>query len=118
MTVAWNANYLLSLLGALIGSLLCIEVTKESGRRVSLGRVPAGMAVGVLLTALSFYGTSLGGWVPIPSFGDSHVVNALMTGVCGGWFGPSILWVLRRPGAPPSEVPPAGHTEVAASLTR
>ena len=85
--LTWSYSYLLSLVGALIGSLLV--VSKHKGHKPT--RIVTGMATGLLLTFTSFYGRSMGSWVPVPSFGSEPAINALLTGLLGGLIGHAVL---------------------------
>jgi substrate-binding family protein len=91
--------YGLSVFGGFAGALLAMT-TRTTPSGSPWVRVLVGGGVGVLLTALSFYGRSVPGWqaLPIPSFGNAHELNALATGLVGGLFGPAIInGVLRIP---------------------
>ncbi|HXJ33785.1 MAG TPA: ABC transporter substrate-binding protein [Candidatus Eisenbacteria bacterium] len=94
--VWWSGYYLLSFLGALIGTFLFVSVTRERGGRVSPRRIVEGLVCALLLTALSFYRSVLPILSTLPLLGDSPGSSAFMTGLVGGWFGPSVVVIILR----------------------
>lgn len=83
-------NYFISAISALIGALLAVSRT-SSAVLTWFFRVLTGVATGLLLTFGSFYGQQLSGWIPVPSFGNEPIVNAMLTGLIGGLIGPNML---------------------------
>ncbi len=85
-----SLTYLISAFAALVGAILAISrqpVTLAN----SFVRIGLGVVTGLLLTFLSFYGQQLSSWIPLPTFGNEPIVNALVTGLIGGFFGPHFL---------------------------
>lgn len=95
-----SMTYLISAIAALIGAILVIS-RQAFTLTDSMIRVFFGIFTGLLLTFLSFYGQQLSSWIPLPSFGNEPIINAMVTGLIGGYLGPHFLvnlahaWVRR-----------------------
>lgn len=111
--VAWQwGGYPAGLVGALVGSFVFLLAGGSPARpRI---RFLLGLLTGLLLVAAVFHKAELPDLLPIPLFGESLLVNALWAGFAGGWFGPSLLFLLVArvvPGLlnpPPDAAPKAG----------
>jgi len=83
-------HYLISAISALVGAVLVVSRAPSTGLAWII-HVLTGVATGLLLTFGSFYGQQLSGWIPVPSFGNEPVVNAMLTGLIGGLVGPHMM---------------------------
>lgn len=83
-------TYLISAIAAFVGAVLAVSQA-PSTLLTWIIRVLTGVVTGLLLTFCSFYGQQLSSWIPIPSFGNEPVVNAMLTGLIGGLLGPHMI---------------------------
>jgi hypothetical protein len=88
--VSLFSHYLISAISAFVGAVLAVSRT-SSTTFAWLVRVLTGVVTGLLITFSSFYGQQLSGWLPIPSFGNEPVINAMLTGLIGGLVGPHMI---------------------------
>jgi len=95
--VRWRWNYVWSFFAALIGSVVAVSVGRGGNMRPAL-RVAVGVVIGVGLTAFAFHRNLLPGFafIPLPTFSDIPLLNAIASGVFGGFAGPEIVITPRK----------------------
>jgi hypothetical protein len=95
--VSWRRNYVWSFFAALVGSLVAVLVGRSGSMRPPL-RVAVGVIIGLGLTAFAFHRSLLPGlaFVPLPTFSDIPMLNAIASGIFGGFAGPEIVITPRK----------------------
>jgi ABC-type branched-subunit amino acid transport system substrate-binding protein len=88
--VTATSIYLVAAFVAFLGAL--IVLTRDTSvLRTKVWRLLLGVAAGILFAFVTIYTHSSAEWVPVPSFGEAPLVNAVILGLVGGLIGPHLL---------------------------